>query len=85
MAKTASIYNYSNSELGVLLLKDADIHEGLWLITVNFVMSSGNFTPSVDQPESTLPATLIGVQGFGLVRAEGPGPTVLDAEKLNPR
>lgn len=81
MAKAPSEFYYDIKELVAMFLKDAEIHEGLWMIQAQFVMAGGNFGPSENE---ILPGALVGVQKVGVKRVQEKGPMVFDAAELNP-
>ena len=73
----------SHQELLEMLVKKAKIHDGKWMLLVNFTFSGANIGPT---PESAMPAAMVGVQNVGLMRAEPGAPTglVIDASLVNP-
>jgi hypothetical protein len=75
--------HFSNQELVELMLKNANIHEGKWVISMLFGFAGGNFGPT--ESEMT-PGAVIGVQKIGLQRAtaETPPAMVVDASLVNP-
>jgi len=80
MAQIDSI-SYKNPDLLALLLKDQGIHEGLWMLMINFGMGAGNV--GTDE-NSVFPTAMVQVAGVGLMRAPVPGPAVVDASVVNP-
>lgn len=82
MAKAPSEFYYDIKELIELFLKDAEIHDGLWMLQAQFAMAGGNFGPSEDQ---VLPGALVGIQKMGIKRVVEKGPLVFDAAELNPK
>jgi len=74
---------FSNKELLELLIKKADVHEGKWVLTVNFGFSAANFGPSPDQMS---PGAAVAILQTGIQRAppETPEATVMDAALVNP-
>ena len=80
----ADQYKFTNKELLELLIKQADVHDGRWVLLVNFAFSAGNFGPSSDQ---ILPGAVTAIQHIGIQRAGENTPVgmLLDAKKVNPR
>ena len=81
MARIASEYKFNHSEVVQLMLQDAGIHDGLWMLVVHFSMVGGNLGPT---PDTVMPSAIVGIQSFGIMRADQPGPMVFDASELNP-
>ena len=82
MAKVASQYRLTTKELAQLLIKECDLHEGLWSLSVEFAFSGINAGPDEN---NIMPSAIIGVQSVGLARADAEGPLVFDAAALNPK
>jgi hypothetical protein len=74
---------FAHREVLELLIKKANVHEGRWMLAVNFGFSAGNFGPGPDQ---ILPGALLSVLGIGMQRAAAETPEVmtLDAAVVNP-
>lgn len=65
------------------MLKEKGIHEGLWMLQVEFTMSAGNFGASEDV---AIPTSFLGVSRLGMVQVpklELSNLTV-DAAEVNP-
>jgi hypothetical protein len=84
-------YTVSHKELAQLILKSANVHEGQWMLTINFSFGPGNFGPSDDQLS---PGLAIGVQQVGIQRINTeqippgtilPNSLIVDANEVNPR
>lgn len=77
----------SHSELLELLIKRADVHEGVWALVLGWSMGTGNYGPTPDQ---TYPGVAVTLMNVGIQRMPaGPFPTIpgavfLDAAKVNP-
>jgi len=74
---------FSHKEIIEMLLKKANIHEGRWMLSVNFGLGAGNFGTV---PEQIAPGAIVTVLGVGLQRAAADTPQVitLDASVVNP-
>lgn len=68
-------------ELGALLIKHNDIHEGLFNVSVEFQIGVGSVGP---EPNSVVPGAMIGVSRIGLAKVDQSGPHTVDASKTNP-
>ena len=68
-------------ELGKLLVKHYDLHEGLWDLAFQMQVSIGNFGPMADK---VLPGAMFNIAAVGLAKATESGPLTLDAAAVNP-
>lgn len=70
------VVKFSFQELGSLMVRQANIKEGLWSIYVRFGIAGANTGPD----EKTMyPTAIVPVMEVGLQKAEQPGPLVVDA------
>lgn len=78
-------HSFSHEELLAILLNSADIHEGLWMLSINFGLSATNMSNSNSGEENLRPCVMAFVENFGLMRVERAlkGLT-LDAAIVNP-
>lgn len=76
-------YTFSNKELLELMIKKAEIHDGNWVLQVNFGFSAGNFGPDDDHIS---PGAIAIVNHLQITRAKPDSPRglVLDAAEVNP-
>lgn len=74
---------FEHKELLALMLRDKGIHEGLWMLHVEFSLNAGNFGPTEDQ---AVPGGFVGINRIGVipVTAAVPSSLVLDAATVNP-
>jgi hypothetical protein len=72
---------YSHKELTALLLRDQDIHEGLYDLALEFQLAVGAVGP---QPDAAVPGVMVGVARIGLNKAPQKGPHTVDAAEVNP-
>lgn len=82
MSKVATEFSFTHKELMSMMLKEADIHEGLWSFSVNFRLGAGAFGPTEAE---VAPTGFVGVDSLGIRRAPQTGPLVFDAADLNPK
>lgn len=68
-------------ELGVMLVRDAGLHEGLYDISFEIQVVIGTMAPG---PSDPLPGALVGIKSVGLLRAEKAAPHTVDAAQVNP-
>ena len=77
-------YLFTHKELAEIMIKQAGVHEGKWVIMTNFGFSPGNFGPTPDQMS---PGAVVAVLQMGIQRAapETPVEMTIDAAVVNPR
>jgi len=75
---------FTHRELLALLIREANLHEGKWVLSVNFGFGAGALGPGPDQLS---PTAMIAVLGIGVARAtpDAPVQVQLDAALINPR
>jgi hypothetical protein len=74
---------FTHKELVEMAIRKADVHDGKWMLIVNFEFAAINTGPSQDH---ILPTAIAAVQSIGIKRAvENASPSmVVDAAKVNP-
>jgi hypothetical protein len=74
---------FQHKEVIELLVKKADIHEGKWMLSVNFGFAAGNFGATPDQASPGAVATVLAI---GIMRAAQDTPDTLqvNASIVNP-
>jgi len=74
---------FQHKEVVELLIKKADLHDGKWMLSLNFGLSPGNFGTT---PEQAVPGVIVAITGIGLNRAGPDTPAALqvDASVVNP-
>ena len=82
MPETSQI-DFKHKEILELLIKQAKIHEGRWMLSVSFNFGAGNIGPSVDE---TNPTAFVSLANIGIAKASSDAPEslVLDAAVVNP-
>ncbi len=86
-------YTFTHRELAEMLVKQAGVHEGFWMLLVQFNMTAGNVG---QRPNEMNPTAILTIPQIGIMRLPpggplgGPGiPTennvTVDAAKVNPR
>jgi hypothetical protein len=72
---------FSFKEIATILVKNSDLHEGIWGVFFNFGIQANNVGPN----ESELrPAALIPIIQMGLMRVDKETNLSVDAAKVNP-
>jgi len=76
-------YVFDHKELAGILIKKQDIHEGHWLIYIEFGFSAANITLGPDDP-ILLPSAIVPVKRIGIQRADQPNQLSVNAAEINP-
>jgi hypothetical protein len=63
------------------LLKQSDIHEGLWTLAVQFGLGATNAGPSAEELK---PSAIVSVLALGIARADKATNLTVDAGVVNP-
>ncbi len=71
------------NEITTLLLKQADIHEGLWGIVFEFGLLGG-MVPFPPLGNAMVPAAILGIPKIGIQRFDTANPLTVDAAEVNP-
>jgi len=79
-------YNLSYKELIELLIKENDVHEGLWSLSLGFQIGVGLQGPNQEQLSLGVAVSVnqIGIQRVPDGQPVTPGATVVDAKQINP-
>jgi hypothetical protein len=75
---------FDHRELATILIKHANIHEGLWGIAIEFGLFAANINTPTDLKTLT-PAAMALVQRVGLQPFETANNLTVDAALVNPR
>ncbi|MDD5321498.1 MAG: hypothetical protein PHD43_12950 [Methylococcales bacterium] len=82
MAETTQML-FSHKEVVTALLKDQNIHEGIWMLSIQFGMGAANVNQSEGSTDIK-PAAIITVLKIGLQRTEDLNDLSVDAALVNP-
>jgi len=78
-------YVFDYKEIATLLVKRANIREGLWGIFIRFGFGATNInTSEAPGEEALLPAAIASVKEIGIQRFEKPNNLTVDAAVVNP-
>jgi hypothetical protein len=72
---------FKYTEVVEALLKQTDIHEGLWTLAVQFGLGATNAGPS---EEELKPSAIVAVLTLGIARADKATNLTVDASVVNP-
>ncbi|MCP4646824.1 MAG: hypothetical protein GY852_03695 [bacterium] len=78
----ANEINFSFQEVVVALIRQENLHEGLWGLRVEFGLGASNIAQAPG--EDFKPAAIIPIVNVGLQRAEKPTNLTADASVVNP-
>jgi hypothetical protein len=83
----ANQFLFSNHELLELLIKQAGVHKGRWILMTNFGFSAANFAANFGAAEAQIApgaAIVVNQMGIQLAPAGTPDSASLDAAVVNP-
>lgn len=78
----ATRYTFSHKEIAEVLVKHQGIHEGLWMLYLEFGIQAANAGPSDDQ---LLPVAIVPVLKMGLQKSQAMNSLTVDAAVVNPK
>jgi hypothetical protein len=81
MPEVANII-FTYKEVVTALLKEQNIHEGMWTLFVRFGLNAANLGPNDDELR---PAAIIPLLEIGLQKGEKENNVTVDAAKVNPK
>ena len=82
MAEAVTRFTFSHKELVEVLIKHQGLHEGLWMLYVEFGLGAVNAGPTDDE---ILPTAVVPIQKIGLQKGEKENNLTVDAAKVNPK
>ncbi len=76
-------YKFNHREILELLVKSAGVHDGEWVLQVNFGFTAGNFGSDED---NSVPGAIVIINNLGITRAKKDSPRnlVINAAEVNP-
>jgi hypothetical protein len=76
-------YTFNHKEIVEMMIKKIGLHEGKWVLVVNFAFGAANGGVT---PNEALPTAFAAIQFFGLQKAQSDSPASLtvDAGEVNP-
>jgi hypothetical protein len=77
-------YIFTLKEIAGALVKEQDIHDGLWAIYVEFGIGAGHI-PAGPNTQEIVPAAVVPIVKMGIQRADQPTPLTVDAAEVNPK
>lgn len=77
-------FNFSLKEIAEILIRQQDLHEGLWGIYVEFGFGATNINTTPEPGSNMLPAAIVSVSKLGLQRFPEPSNLTVDAAEVNP-
>ncbi|MBI4774597.1 MAG: hypothetical protein HY788_10525 [Deltaproteobacteria bacterium] len=76
------LITFDHKEVVEALIKQQDLHEGIWQLYVEFGITAANI--GIGEKQQLSPSAIVPVQKIGLVRVENENPLSLDASAVNP-
>ena len=76
----------THREVTLALIKQQNIHEGIWQLYVEFGIAAGNLPMSEENQDSLrlCPTAIVPIKTIGLMKVDKENPLALDASKVNP-
>lgn len=74
-------YQFSYQEVATALIKEQNIHEGIWAVTLKFGIGAAMGGPTEEQ---AVPTAMVPVLSIGLAKVAKEGRAAVDAAKVNP-
>ena len=76
---------FTVKELTEIVIKHADVHEGIWGLMVEFVFGAANMPIAGPNNEFSLkPTGIVSIGRLGIQKFDEPNPLTIDAAKVNP-
>ena len=86
MAHEDKQHFFSHKAIVEDLIKRQGIHEGRWMLTVEFGLSGTNIVTALDEGKTALvPAGVLAITRLGITRTKEVNELTVDAEEVNPR
>lgn len=79
----ATQYTFNYKEVVEALIKQQGLHEGLWMLRVEFGLAATNINSSEGGTDLT-PAAIIPIKALGLMAGREVNSLTVDAAKVNP-
>ena len=76
-------YIFPHKEVAEALVKQQDIHEGLWGLYIEFGIGAANIGVTLEG-EDVIPAAIVPIQRMGIQRFDEPSNLIVDAAEVNP-
>lgn len=73
--------SFSYQEVVTAIIKDRQIHEGIWQLVISFGIGGANLG---DNAESLVPVAIVPVKAIGIVRVEAETNLTVNAAVANP-
>lgn len=77
----ANRFEFSYQEVATALIKQQDLHDGIWAVSVKFGIAGILGGPT---PEQSVPTAMVPVLNIGLTKADKEGNIAVDAARVNP-
>lgn len=84
MGEQREEYKFSHLEVVEALIKKQGIHDGIWMLSLQFGIGGIN-VGNPDNKTELAPAAIVPVMSIGLSKKDALNPLALDASVVNPR
>ncbi|MGI8543350.1 MAG: hypothetical protein ACR2MD_07695 [Aridibacter sp.] len=75
---------FSYKEIVECLIKEKNIHEGIWGISIGFDFGAANVMKP-DEEDNFMPAAIVPITGIGIERMDEESNLTVDAAEVNPK
>lgn len=84
MGEQSEEFKFSHKEVVEALIKQQGLHEGIWMLAIQFGIGGANIQDP-DKKTDPIPAAIVPVVSIGLHKKPSINPLALDASVVNPR
>ena len=84
MAEPIEELKFSHKEVVEALIRQQGLHDGIWMLNIQFGIGALNVQPPDGEKGDAVPAAIVPIVGIGLRKVEAVNSLALDASKANP-
>lgn len=77
-------YSFEFKELAEMMVKKANLHTGIWAISVQFALAGANVSTAPSPSKDFNPAAIVPILKIGLQKVQEETNLSVDAAKVNP-
>ena len=74
-------YKFTQKELAEILVKQQELHQGIWAVSYNLVLGATNLGPNLID---VVPAAIVQIMNVGLKKVDSVSAVSVDAAVVNP-
>lgn len=84
MGEQLEEYKFSHKEVVEALIKQQGLHQGIWMLSIQFGIGAAN-VQNPDKPLEVNPAAIVPIASIGLQKKNELSPLAIDASVVNPK